>query len=35
MTVKNVEKFSPEIQQAFSDLIHAVDYPKQTTLDDW
>ncbi len=35
MKVKNAEKFDPEIQQAFKDLIKAVEYPKQTNMDDY
>lgn len=34
MTVKNVERFSPEIQQAFKDLKNAVEYPKQMKIDE-
>ena len=35
MRVKNAEKFKPEIQQAFRDLIHAVEYPKQKKMTDY
>ena len=35
MKVKNAEKFSPEIQQAFKDLIHAVEYPKQKKMEEY
>ena len=35
MKVINAEKFSPEVQQAFKDLIHAVEYPKQKKIDEY
>lgn len=35
MHVKNVEEFEPEIQQAFKDLIHATEYPKQKKLEEY
>lgn len=35
MHVKNVEKYKPEVQQAIQDIIKAVEYPKQTNMDDW
>ena len=35
MKVKNAEKFDPEIQQAFKDLIHAVEYPKQKKMEEY
>ena len=35
MNVKNVEKFDPEIQKLFYELIDAVEYPKQCKIDDY
>lgn len=35
MRVKNAERFSPEVQQAFRDLIHAVEYPKQKKIEEY
>lgn len=35
MKVKNAEKFDPEIQQMFKDLIKSVEYPKQTNMDEY
>ena len=35
MHVKNVEKCKPEVQQAIQDIIKAVEYPKQTKMEDW
>ena len=35
MNVKNVEKFDPEIQKLFYELIDAVEYPKQCTIEDY
>ena len=35
MKVTNAEKFDPEIQQAFKDLIHAVEFPKQKKIDEY
>lgn len=35
MSVKNVEKFDPEIQKLFYDLIDAVEYPKQCTIEEY
>ena len=35
MKVKNAERFSPEVQQAFKDLVYAVEYPKQKKIDEY
>ena len=35
MKVKNAEKFDPEIQQMFKDLIKSVEYPKQSNMDEY
>lgn len=35
MNVKNVEKFDPEIQRLFYELIDAVEYPKQCKIDEY
>lgn len=35
MKVKNAEHFSPEVQQAFKDLEHAANYPRQTKLSEY
>lgn len=35
MKVKNAEKFTPEVQQLFEDLIKAIEYPKQSKIDDF
>ena len=35
MSVKNVEKAKPEVQQAIQDIIKAIEYPKQTNVEDW
>jgi len=35
MNVKNVERFDPEIQKLFYELIDAVEYPKQCTIEDY
>ena len=35
MNVKNMERFKPEVQQALQDIIKAVEYPKQTKMEDW
>ena len=35
MNVKNVEKFDPEIQKLFYELIDAVEYPKQCKIEDY
>jgi len=35
MSVKNVEKFDPEIQKLFYELIDAVEYPKQCTIEEY
>jgi len=35
MSVKNVEKFDPEIQKLFYELIDAVEYPKQCKIDEY
>ena len=34
MRVINAERFNPEVQQAFKDLIHAVEFPKQKKIDE-
>lgn len=35
MNVKNVERFDPEIQKLFYELIDAVEYPKQCKIDEY
>lgn len=35
MRVINAERFNPEVQQAFKDLIHAVEFPKQKKIDEY
>lgn len=33
--VKNVEKLDPEVRAAIDSIIHEVEYPRQTKLDEW
>lgn len=35
MNVRKAERFSPEVQQIFQDLITATEYPKQKKMDDF
>ena len=35
MNVHNAERFDPETQAIFERLAHAVEYPRQASLDEW